>query len=191
MRKPSPAIRGATTSLGFAPALVFLAAANYLYHYLTFAPFMCLRINRTWVIANTLANTWMLGLVALAYVLWVFALARRWVTAATGGGFVIAGAGLIGRIVAEMPHGMAQMPLAQMRPPGALRDVAALRARARPRGLRLRPGQRPRRLPVGTAPASLRAGVDASALSARSGAAGRPGRTRRGPSGSPGRRRGA
>ena len=117
MRKPSPAIRGAETTLGILPGLYFLLAAQFLFNHLALAPLLIMRGGRAWVLGNASANGLMLGLVAVAWLVWIFARARQWVTAATGAGFVIAATGIIVRIVAEMPHLMAQMPLEQLPPP--------------------------------------------------------------------------
>lgn len=117
VRKHSPAIRGATTSLGFAPALVIVLLADYLFTRLSAAGLMMLSGAEPFFAGNTIANNRMLAGLAAAYLLWILALARGWVTAATGGGFVIAGTGLCLRVVVEMPALAAQVPLARMRPP--------------------------------------------------------------------------
>ena len=116
VRTPS-ALQGSTTSLGFAPALVFLIVAGFLHALLGIHEILHIRLSQPILYANTIANTWLLGGLAAAYGVWILGITRGWVTPATGGGFAIAGAGLILRIVVELPQVINQIPLAAMRPP--------------------------------------------------------------------------
>ncbi len=125
MRTP-PTLQESTTSLGFAPALVVLATAGVLHAVLGIHEIGSLHLGRPILFANTIANTWMLGALAAAYVLWLLAVTRRGVTAATGGGFAVAGAGLVLRIVVELPQVLAQIPLGAMHPPEPFGTVLPL-----------------------------------------------------------------
>ncbi len=121
-----PALQGSTTSLGFVPALVVLLLANYLYTRLTAMGLMMMRIHQPFQAENAIANAWMLGALAAIYLVWILAVARLWVTAGTGGGFVVAGAALSLRSVAEMPALAVQTPLAEMYPPDPYGTVLPL-----------------------------------------------------------------
>jgi len=111
------AILGATTSLGFVPALVMLVATGFLHGLLGIHEFGCLRLGRPVLAANLVATSWMLGVLAAAYLVWLVGVARRKVTAATGGGFAVAAAGLLLRVIVEMPQVVNQVPLALAPPP--------------------------------------------------------------------------
>ncbi len=112
-----PARHGATAALAFVPALVSLWAANWFHILLGSYSLLMLRHYGSWMRANQVANTVLLGVVALAYTVWIFAVARRWVTMATGSGFVIAAHGLILRLVVELPQSLIQITLAETPPP--------------------------------------------------------------------------
>jgi hypothetical protein len=112
-----PARWAATTDLAFVPALVSLWAANWLHVNLGVVWMLQLRWYGDWRIAHQVANTWMLGVAAAAYTVWILAVARQWVSTATGGGFVIAAHGLILRIVVELPQSVTQTALSEVRPP--------------------------------------------------------------------------
>lgn len=120
------AILGATTSLGFVPGLVLLAVAGKLFIDMSAGWMMGWHIRGTYVFANQYLNVGLLGIVALAYLAWVLALARGWVTGATGGGFAVAAVGVFLRSVAEMPHLIAQVPLAESPPPEPFATVLPL-----------------------------------------------------------------
>ena len=93
-------------------------------------------------------------------------LARQWVTGATGGGFAVAASGLFLRIVVELPSSIAQVSLAEMQPPRALRHGPATRTGPGSDRRRLRPGLRPRRLRRRTPATTLGTAVGAPVLSA-------------------------
>ena len=112
-----PARWGAETNLGFVPALVSLWAASWLHSLLAVGWILQLRCPGSCRMANQVANTWLLGLAAAVYTLWIFAVARRWITTATAGGFVIAAHGLILRTVVEFPQSVAQITLSERQPP--------------------------------------------------------------------------
>jgi len=116
VRRPF-ALSGATTSLGFVPGLVLLVLAGYVHHLFGWVWIMYLRFPGAHVPPNQWANVWLLLVVAAAFTLWILALARGWVTGATGGGFPIAGSALVLRFVVELPQSLAQTPLAEVRPP--------------------------------------------------------------------------
>ena len=121
-----PARWGATTTLSFVPALVSLWIANYLFILLGVGWLLNLHWHGDICIANQVANTWCLGVAAAAYTVWILAVARQWVTVATGGGFVVLAHGLILRIVVEFPQCMAQITLSETLPPEPYATVLPL-----------------------------------------------------------------
>lgn len=112
-----PARWGATTTLGFVPALVSLWLASYLHLLLGTAWMLQIRWFGAWHLEHQFLNTWLLAVAAAAYTAWIFAVARHWITTATGGGLVVMAHGLILRIVVEFPASVVQTPLSGARPP--------------------------------------------------------------------------
>lgn len=55
------ALQGSATSLGFAPALVFLIVAGFLHVLLGIPEVLMIRLSQPILYANTIANTWLLG----------------------------------------------------------------------------------------------------------------------------------
>ncbi len=89
------------------PAIVPLAVLVVLVSvYIQFATafFMSLRFPlRSDLFAQPILNTALLLALGTAYAVWIFAVARRWVSPETGGGFVVAATALSARLVVEMP----------------------------------------------------------------------------------------
>lgn len=121
-----PARWGATTTLSFVPALVSLWAANWILNLMVSGWLLGLRTHGDLRYANPYANVWLLGVAAAAYTVWIFAVSRRWITTATGGGFVVAAHGLILRIIVEVPQSMAQITLSERLPPEPYATVLPL-----------------------------------------------------------------
>lgn len=121
-----PARWGSTTTLGFVPALVSLVIANWMHHVFGWVWLLTIQFPGNLVMVNQTANAWLLGVAAAAYTIWILALARGWITAATGGGFVIAAHALILRIVVELPQSILQIPLAEALPPEPYATVLPL-----------------------------------------------------------------
>lgn len=76
-----------------------LVAADRMFLLLGYSCFQMAPIRSTWVLANQHASACLLGVVSVAYVAWIFAVPRRWITPAMGGGFVIAAHGMILRTI--------------------------------------------------------------------------------------------
>jgi hypothetical protein len=119
-------LAGSTTSLGFAPALVMLVLAGYVLDLFWWTGLMFWRLPGPIGLTNLLGNAWLVGTVVVCYVAWVLALARQWVTGATGAGFAVAASGLFLRIVVELPSSIAQVSLAEMQPPQPYATVLPL-----------------------------------------------------------------
>lgn len=92
--------QGIPTTLGFVPALQALVVAASVLVVYTSDTMSALMADGDGLGPLT-TSWWCLGVLVLAYTAWILGVARRRLSTATGGGFVIAGASLCLRIMVE------------------------------------------------------------------------------------------